>query len=127
MKKLVAKDRSLVFANRQELRNVAPNQQITRALGIVITAPYLNKGANGVTCDLQTDSIELHVTSSVCWPKIGDINTKAVEAHENMLKRLDVAMEELQAHKQRLLADKVKLESKEIDLDTLAKQQWESE
>ena len=29
--------------------------------------------------------------------------------------------------KQRLLDDKVKLESKEIDLDTLAKKQWESE
>lgn len=114
-------DLSHVFTNRKELE-CSEHNNLDRKLGVIVGYPYKNEGANGVVCDLEVEYVSVNTTSAVSWPKLGELNEKAIAAHDHMIKRIDTVIAELQAHKERLKSDKKVLVSGRVDLDALAKE-----
>lgn len=116
--------KKLVFNNRESLKT-AESQTLGRKLGIIVSEPYYNAGAEAVVCELETEYVSVNTTSSISWPKIGELNEQAVIAHDRMIENLDRVIDELTEHKQRFTEGRQLLVSGMRDLDKLAAQLYE--
>ncbi len=109
-----------VFNNREELVS-CEYKSLERKLGLVVGAPYFNRGAGEHVCDMEVETVAVNTVSSVAWPRPGGINPQAVSSLKTVVAQIDAVIAELHGHKVRLQGDIEALESGEINLDEKAR------